>query len=277
MEVPDERAGFTSARRMSAPPPQCCAEPLEEPAIDERCLPTRPAQTERNGKKRASRGFRCSAARHYRPLRRNEVARADASGAGPCRGSLPELIAGLAELGAEGMGRMDILRIAAFSNGSRGGNPAGVVLCAEMPDAAKMQHVAAEIGYSETVFAMPQGDKWRVRYFAPEAEVDFCGHATIALGAALALRHGDGTFPLQLNQVRITVEGRRVGNALSPALKSPPTRSRPAGSALLAEALALFDIPADELDPKIPPSIAHAGADHLVLALRDRNPLSAMA
>ncbi len=173
-------------------------------------------------------------------------------------------------------GKMDVQRIAAFSNGSRGGNPAGVVLCAELPGAAEMQHLAAEVGYSETAFAAPQDNEWRVRYFAPKMEVDFCGHATIALGAALALRHGDCTFPLQINHARITVTGRREGDVLSAALQSPPTRSRSAGNALLAEALALFDIPADALDPRIPPSIAHAGADHLVLALRDRDLLSTM-
>jgi PhzF family phenazine biosynthesis protein len=171
---------------------------------------------------------------------------------------------------------MDVQRIAAFSNGSNGGNPAGVVLCAQLPDAAEMQRVAADVGYSETAFASPQDDEWRVRYFAPEVDVDFCGHATIALGAALALRHGDGTFPLQLNHARITVQGCREGDVLSAALQSPPTRSSPAGSALLAEALALFNIPADALDPRIPPSVAHAGADHLVLALRDRDLLSTM-
>jgi predicted PhzF superfamily epimerase YddE/YHI9 len=127
---------------------------------------------------------------------------------------------------------MDVLRIAAFADGLVGGNPAGVVLCEELPDTATMQAVAAEVGYSETVFAAPAGDRWRTRYFAPEVEVDFCGHATIALGAALALRHGDGIFPLELNNARITVEGRAAGATLTAALQSPPTRSCPADSAL---------------------------------------------
>jgi hypothetical protein len=55
MAVRDERAGFTSERRMSA-----ARGPLEEPAINERCLSTRPAQTERNSKKRVSEDFGCS-------------------------------------------------------------------------------------------------------------------------------------------------------------------------------------------------------------------------
>jgi len=171
---------------------------------------------------------------------------------------------------------MNVQRIAAFSNGSNGGNPAGVVVCDALPDAAAMQAVAAEVGYSETAFAAPAEDCWRVRYFAPEVEVDFCGHATIALGAALALRLGDGTFPLQLNNVRITVEGHRAGTMLTAALQSPPTRSHQASNELIAEALALFGLPVEALDPRIPPAIAHAGADHLILALRSRALLGAM-
>ena len=81
---------------------------------------------------------------------------------------------------------MDVQRIAAFSDGPSGGNPAGVVLCDALPAAVRMQAIAAEVGFSETVFAAPAGGGWRVRYFAPEIEVPFCGHATIALGAALA-------------------------------------------------------------------------------------------
>jgi PhzF family phenazine biosynthesis protein len=136
--------------------------------------------------------------------------------------------------------------------------------------------VAAEVGYSETVFAASMEDHWRVRYFAPAVEVDFCGHATIALGAALALRQGDGIFPLQLNNVRITVEGRRTGTTLAAALMSPTTRSHPANNDLIAEALRLFGLSAEALDRRIPPAIAHAGADHLVLALRSRTLLKAM-
>lgn len=73
-------------------------------------------------------------------------------------------------------------RIAAFSDGNTGGNPAGVWIGDAMPDASRMQAIAAEVGFSETAFAAPEGDAWRVRYFSPAMEVPFCGHATIALG-----------------------------------------------------------------------------------------------
>jgi PhzF family phenazine biosynthesis protein len=171
---------------------------------------------------------------------------------------------------------MNVQRLAAFSDGDTGGNPAGVVIVEQLPTAPEMQRVAAEVGFSETAFATPEGDRWRVRYYSPQSEVPFCGHATIALGAALAIRHGDGVFALSLSQAEITVEGRRDGRGYSAALQSPPTRSAPAPAELVAAALELFGLVPGDLDGRIPPATAHGGADHLVLMLERRVTLSAM-
>jgi len=169
-----------------------------------------------------------------------------------------------------------VLRIAAFSDGDQGGNPAGVWIGPALPPDAEMQRLAHAVGFSETAFAARSGDGFRVRYFSPEAEVAFCGHATIALGAALARSFGDGVYPLALNQANITVEGRRDGALTSAALQSPPTRSAPAAPQLVAAALDLFGYSEADLDPRIPPGLAHAGNDHLVLALASRDLLAAM-
>ena len=169
-----------------------------------------------------------------------------------------------------------VLRIAAFSDGDQGGNPAGVWVGPALPPDAEMQRLAHAVGFSETAFAARSGDGFRVRYFSPEAEVAFCGHATIALGAALARTFGDGVYPLALNQANITVEGRRDGALTSAALQSPPTRSAPAAPQLVAAALDLFGYSEADLDPRIPPGLAHAGNDHLVLALASRDLLAAM-
>jgi PhzF family phenazine biosynthesis protein len=171
---------------------------------------------------------------------------------------------------------MEVERFAAFSRDNVGGNPAAVVVCPVLPEAERMQALAAEVGYSETVFAALIQNSWRVRYFAPEIEIPFCGHATIALGAALALREGDGTFRLILNEDEISVEGRVDGSTLAAALQSPPTRSRPAPENVMAEALALFSWHADDLDSSIPSAITNAGVDHLLIALKSREHLAAM-
>lgn len=171
---------------------------------------------------------------------------------------------------------LDVLRFAAFSDGGVGGNPAGVVLADEMPEAQTMQQIAADVGYSETAFAAPSGDRWRVRYFSPETEVPFCGHATIALGAALAIEHGNKVYALELNDTAITVEGTVDGESMAAALESPATSSRSASRALVDGALDLFGYDADELDPRIGPAQAEAGAEHLILALRERSSLANM-
>jgi PhzF family phenazine biosynthesis protein len=172
---------------------------------------------------------------------------------------------------------MTVLRIAAFSDGNQGGNPAGVWIGDALPPASRMQAIAAEVGFSETAFVAPEGDAWRVRYFSPLCEVPFCGHATIALGAALALQHGDQTFQLKLNSADISVAGRREGRTIAAALQSPPTRSAPLDPSLQADILRLFGYARDDLDFKIPPARIHAGADHAVLALKTRSALARMS
>ena len=171
---------------------------------------------------------------------------------------------------------MNLLRIAAFADAGSGGNPAGVMLIDQHPPEAEMQRIAAEVGYSETAFACPAGDAWRVRYFSPESEVPFCGHATIALGAALAAEHGNAVYPLILNDAEITVEGRADGDAMSAALQSPPTRSEPLTGFLLDEVLDCFGYAREDLDPAIPPARVHGGANHFALVLNSRSALGAM-
>ena len=78
----------------------------------------------------------------------------------------------------------------AFTEKIFGGNPAGIVLLgpdADFPDEDVMTKTAAELRYSETAFVKPVSDKeLKLRYFTPEAEVDFCGHATIAAFTVLS-------------------------------------------------------------------------------------------
>lgn len=71
----------------------------------------------------------------------------------------------------------------AFTNRPFGGNPAGVVLLGEepFPDERLMMQIAAELRFSETAFVRRlSSTEYHVRYFTPMAEVELCGHATIA-------------------------------------------------------------------------------------------------
>lgn len=170
----------------------------------------------------------------------------------------------------------DVLRLAAFADGDRGGNPAGVWIGDALPSPEAMRRTAAAVGFSETAFAARCATGHRVRYFSPESEVPFCGHATIALGAALARREGDGVFPLELNEATISVEGHDDEVRPSAALRSPPTRSETADPAMTEAVLTLFGHDRDRLEPSLPPARIHAGADHFLLALRSREILRTM-
>ncbi|MBO4881708.1 MAG: PhzF family phenazine biosynthesis protein, partial [Firmicutes bacterium] len=79
---------------------------------------------------------------------------------------------------------MKLYIVDAFTDQVFGGNPAGVVYIpagADFPDDETMRKTAAELRYSETAFLKELGGKkYHVRYFTPAAEVDLCGHATIA-------------------------------------------------------------------------------------------------
>lgn len=72
--------------------------------------------------------------------------------------------------------------INSFTRNNKGGNPAGVVLNPpQLSDEQKIA-IAKEVGFSETAFVY-QGEEtdFKVDFFTPEGEVDFCGHATLAV------------------------------------------------------------------------------------------------
>lgn len=82
----------------------------------------------------------------------------------------------------------------AFTDKIFGGNPAAVCVVEDFPSETLMQNIARENNLSETAFAMKDGDTYRLRWFTPAVEVDFCGHAT--LGAAyVILTHVEKNSP----------------------------------------------------------------------------------
>ena len=73
-----------------------------------------------------------------------------------------------------------IFQVDSFTKEPFRGNPAGVcLLTAPQPD-VWMASVAREMNLSETAFLLPEGSGYRLRWFTPAAEVDLCGHATLA-------------------------------------------------------------------------------------------------
>jgi PhzF family phenazine biosynthesis protein len=164
-----------------------------------------------------------------------------------------------------------VLRYSAFTDRPEGGNPAGVVLDASQLSDGEMQRIAKEVDYSESAFVTrrPERGEYDVRYFSPEAEVPFCGHATIATAVALAERDGPGPLVFHTMAGRVEVETTPTTATLTSV--APHTEDLPEG--FLDRALAILNWSKDELDPALPPRIAYAGARHLILAAATRERL----
>lgn len=74
----------------------------------------------------------------------------------------------------------DIVQVDAFTDRPFEGNPAAVCVLSGAAPADWMQAVAAEMNLSETAFLYPKAGGYHLRWFTPAAEVDLCGHATLA-------------------------------------------------------------------------------------------------
>ncbi len=169
----------------------------------------------------------------------------------------------------------EILRYAAFSTSPDGGNPAGVVLDAAGLDEARMQAIAADVGYAESVFVTQvavEGNPRRhqVRYFSPIAEVPFCGHATIALAVALARRDGTGTFSFDTPVGPVVIETTGQGTAVKAQFTSVEPQVAEFPDGVLATLLGLLGVVREDLDPGYPPMLAFAGNWHPMLVFADR-------
>lgn len=83
------------------------------------------------------------------------------------------------------MSNVRFVQVDAFTNQPFRGNPAAVCFLDQPADADWMQAVAIEMNLSETAFVRPLNEGFELRWFTPAAEVDLCGHATLAAAHAL--------------------------------------------------------------------------------------------
>ncbi|MFD0959063.1 PhzF family phenazine biosynthesis protein [Paenibacillus chungangensis] len=108
---------------------------------------------------------------------------------------------------------MNIYIVDAFSNEPFRGNPAAVCLLEEEKSEQWMQQVACEMNLSETAFVLrrTEGDGFKLRWFTPVAEVELCGHATLAsahvLWEQLALDEQRLSFHTKSGMLHATRQG----------------------------------------------------------------------
>ena len=122
----------------------------------------------------------------------------------------------------------------AFASRPFEGNPAGVCLAPPgRPDSWK-QAVARELNLSETAFPVSRDDgDWDLRWFTPAAEVDLCGHATLATAHALWAR---GLAPADA-PIRFHTRGGVLECVLRDGLVSMDFPARPAEACTVPDGL----------------------------------------
>jgi PhzF family phenazine biosynthesis protein len=76
--------------------------------------------------------------------------------------------------------KLPMYQIDAFADRVFRGNPAAVCPLPEWLPDNMLQAIAAENNLAETAFFVKEGSGYRLRWFTPVAEVDLCGHATLA-------------------------------------------------------------------------------------------------
>ncbi|MGC1776909.1 MAG: PhzF family phenazine biosynthesis protein [Xanthobacteraceae bacterium] len=143
--------------------------------------------------------------------------------------------------------KLPFVTLDVFTTTRFAGNPLAVVFDADGVEPARMQAVAREFNFPETVFVLrptATGATARARIFTPAIEMPFAGHPTVGTAVALALRRNGGSDIVLEEKigslkcrVKIETEDRGRASFFIPAL--PSEAGSPASRDALAAALGI--------------------------------------
>src|SRR5919204_4888700 len=170
-----------------------------------------------------------------------------------------------------------------FAARALAGNPAGVLLDGADLDTGSMQRIAAELKHSETAFPLPAREPTtalHLRWFTPQSEVAFCGHATLAafhvlVEEARRIRVPEGGLTrtaFTCKSGKLNVELSRSEGKLRVLIETPASRFEAVQvPAALASALGIVP---EALDPQLLPQKSLILEGNLYVAVRDRETLA---
>lgn len=182
------------------------------------------------------------------------------------------------------MKKLKFKKIDAFATQKSNGNPAGMVYLDSFDDitTAEMLRIAQELkGFvSEVGFASRIDENtFDLKYYSSEREVDFCGHATIAIMYDL-IKNSSGL--LNKKQINIiTVKGNltvdnRISSEDAVFITAPFPVFSPKDIQIESIAQALR-IELDEIDDGYPVSIVNAGLETLIVPIKNLNGILAIS
>lgn len=173
------------------------------------------------------------------------------------------------------MRKIQVYHVDAFTNKSFGGNTAGVVPKAEGLTKVEMQKIARELNLSETAFLMPPTDEnndFRVRYFTPSEEVNFCGHATVGLAWIMALEYEwikkATQIKLETNIGIVPIEWSIKDGELNGIIMTQVSPKIKDIKVQLDTICRLVGIQAEDIDNRFPIKLAYTGNWHLLVPVK---------
>jgi len=121
--------------------------------------------------------------------------------------------------------KLPIYQVDAFTDLVFSGNPAAICPLEQWLDDATMLAIAAENNVSETAFSVRQGPDYALRWFTPKAEVQLCGHATLATGLIVFNYLQPGTTSVQFQTCSGPLRVKPEGECLAMDLPAIPARA----------------------------------------------------
>ncbi|MCC6465677.1 MAG: PhzF family phenazine biosynthesis protein [Planctomycetes bacterium] len=133
-------------------------------------------------------------------------------------------------------------QVNAFTSRPHGGNPALVCLFEAWPPDRALLQLAASATVPEVACLVPKGDDFELRWFAPAAEVDLCGHATLAAAHVLYAHRGATQAQLHFQSRSGLLTVKRVPGGLQLDFPARPASPVPGQDVLRAVGCARGDV-----------------------------------
>ncbi|MDZ5473001.1 PhzF family phenazine biosynthesis protein [Bacillus sp. 31A1R] len=175
------------------------------------------------------------------------------------------------------MKTIKVYHVDAFTNQTFGGNAAGVVPDAKDLTNEEMQKIARELNLSETAFILPARNNdahYRIKYYTPTSEIDFCGHATVALswvlGTEFDWKQKTDELRLETNIGMVPVKWSINNGELESVIMTQVVPQVKEFDIRIDEITRLLGINEKDLDSQYPIKLAYTGNWHLLVPMKTR-------
>jgi len=167
-------------------------------------------------------------------------------------------------------------KIDAFATVKSSGNPAGYIWLNSLKDLkeSEMQEIAKEMkGYvNEVGFISMTGEKeFDLKYYSSEREVDFCGHATVAILYDIIKTKKEfsnySTLIINTNRGRLEVENKVDSEDAVYIMSPAPLFSEKCPK--LSEIVKNLNIAETEINTNLPISVINAGLSTLIVPIKN--------